>query len=53
VPKGSFIAKQLVLPSGIAISGAHKIKVYADTNKAVDEISKLNNALEKSFTIAK
>ncbi|MHB9138721.1 MAG: CARDB domain-containing protein [Victivallaceae bacterium] len=53
VPKGGSIAAQLVLPDGIATGGVHKIKVYADTNKAVDEISKLNNALEKSFPIAK
>ncbi|MHB9139895.1 MAG: CARDB domain-containing protein, partial [Victivallaceae bacterium] len=51
--KGGSIAKQLALPGGIATGGIHKIKVVADTNKAVDEISELNNSLEKSFSIAK
>jgi hypothetical protein len=53
VPKGGSIAKQLVLPSGIATAGSHKIKVSADTNNAINEISELNNSLEKSFAIAK
>ncbi|MHB9139207.1 MAG: CARDB domain-containing protein, partial [Victivallaceae bacterium] len=53
VPKGGSVTKQLVLPGGIATAGIHKIKVYADTNKIVDEISELNNSLEKSFSITK
>jgi uncharacterized protein (TIGR03790 family) len=53
VPKGGLIAKQLLLPLGIAAAGTHKIKVTADTNKAVDEINENNNVLEKSFPIAK
>jgi hypothetical protein len=53
VPKGGSIARQLVLPGGIATAGVHKIKVSADTNKIVDEITELNNSLEKSFSIAK
>jgi subtilase family serine protease len=53
VPKGGSVVKQLVLPLGIATAGTHKIKVSADTNNAVAEISELNNSLEKSFSIAK
>ncbi|MHB9139992.1 MAG: CARDB domain-containing protein, partial [Victivallaceae bacterium] len=53
VLKGGSIAKQLVLPSGIATAGVHKIKVVGDTNKMVDEINENNNSLEKSFSIAK
>jgi hypothetical protein len=53
VPKGGSIAKQLLMPSGIATAGTHKIKVTADTNNAVNEISELNNFMEKSFAIAK
>jgi subtilase family serine protease len=53
VAKGGSIAKQLALPGGIATAGVHKIKVVADTNKILDEISVLNNSLEKSFSIAK
>ena len=53
VPKGGSVVKQLVLSSGIATAGVHKIKGYADTNKIVDEINENNNSLEKSFFIAK
>jgi hypothetical protein len=53
VPKGGSVAKQLALPGGIVTAGVHKIKVYADTNKVVDEINENNNYLEKSFSIAK
>ncbi|MHB9057139.1 MAG: CARDB domain-containing protein, partial [Paludibacteraceae bacterium] len=53
VPKGGSIARQLALPGGIAASGIHKIKVCADVNNTVGEISELNNSLEKSFLIAK
>jgi len=53
VAKGGSIAKQLVLPGGIATAGIHKIKVYADANKAIDEINENNNSLKKSFSIAK
>lgn len=45
VPKGGAVARQLALPDGIAAAGVHKIKVSADTNKIVDEISELNNSL--------
>lgn len=53
VPKGGSVVRTLALPSGIATAGVHKIKVYADTNKIVDEINENNNSLEKSFSIAK
>jgi subtilase family serine protease len=53
VPQGGSVAKQLVLAGGIATVGTHKIKVTADTNNAVNEISELNNFMEKSFAIAK
>jgi subtilase family serine protease len=53
VPKGGLIAKQLVLPGGIATAGVHKIKIVADSSTKVSEINELNNSLEKSFSIAK
>ncbi|MHB9138252.1 MAG: CARDB domain-containing protein, partial [Victivallaceae bacterium] len=53
VPKGGSIVKQLALPGGIATGGIHKIKVYTDANKIVDEVNENNNSLEKSFSIAK
>jgi subtilase family serine protease len=53
VPKGGLITGQLLLSSGIATAGVHKIKVSADTNKIVEEINENNNSLEKSFPIAK
>jgi len=53
VPKGFSISRQLVLPSGIATAGVHKIKVVADANKVVDEINENNKSLEKNFVIAK
>lgn len=53
VQKGGSISRQLALPAGIATSGTHKIKIYADTNNIVNEINELNNSLEKSFTFAR